>query len=698
MNPLSILTKLRIWWSYKGLEPTVAMRKAINKHDFPAILYFASKTTVNVSNDHGSTPLHIAAYIGKIEALQTLIELGANIEVANKFDETPLYVAASRGKTETLQTLITLEAKIEVTDASGSTPLHAAASNKKIETLQTLIELGANIEAADIFGETPLHVAAECDRAEAITTLLDKGANIDITDNSGNTPLHLAVMREEHSDSIQSLIELDANIEAINNHGETPLHVAARQGRIDSMLILTARGGNLETINNRGLTSLQQLAHYGRGGLEDFLTQTNLLDTYNVDEIMESVQVAAQDLRAQAQNQESSMQRLSNAEESNLKHIKEHYKQQFTRQGQDSIWDGLKQHLENKYQKNSAQDSNSQSLPLKFDATKEREPYYKHPAHTAWRYLFQTPNPWMAPGAHWVSEHSASINLRDKESIAYLWLAASDENIPPIDDVSLTDRIDFFINALALLGRSHNWDKDDRNEEYDDMEGDKPSCSMGVSKRLAQSIIGHPIAQKDNSEKLTATILQSIFREQVVSEDNSVSNNDNAKWTIHSRLQDLDYKTLVLLKKALKAKVIMQEATTDQESIFQEYLKVPDDAANQFVSYLERKFGQSKIQGNNKKVKFQADVFDNYKALAHHMAQHAGELFCKQILDMMQILIDKKMPDQDMVDNNNNIVTTPQYNLHSRKRKENERGDNNEEIELLEPEKKRSKVNNNNNL
>jgi len=249
-----------------------------------------------------------------------------------------------------------------------------------------------------------------------------------------------------------------------------------------------------------------------------------------------------------------------------------------------------------------------------------------------------------------------------------------------------------------LLGRSHNWDKDDRNEEYDDMEGDKPSCSMGVSKRLAQSIIGHPIAQKDSELNLSATILQKIFCEQVVSKNDSVSNNDNAKWTIHSRLQDLDYETLGLLKEALYDKVIMKDATTDQESILQEYLKVPDDAANQFVSYLERKFGQSKIQENNKKVKFQADVFDNYKALAHHMAQHAAEIFYKHLSGMMKILIEKKMPDQDMVDNNNNIVTTPQYNLHSRKRKENERGDNNEEIELLEPEKKRSKVNNNNNI
>jgi len=637
MNPLSILTQLRIWWSYKASTFFLNMEGAIMNDDLDAVLYFGLK-----------------------------IKDGP-------------------------------ESKINLGHA-----LHYAAKSGHPDSIRALIELGTNVYTTDKFGRTPLHHAAKSGHPDSTRALIELGTNVNTTDNFGNTPIFGAVMFR-HSDSIQALIELGANVDITNNYGQTLLHLTARQGEINSMLILTARGGNLETINNRGLTPLQQLAHNGREALEDFLTQANLLDRYDVDEIMEGVQVDAQvgvqGLRAQAQNQESSMQRLSNAEESNLKHIKEHYKQQFTQQGQATIWDNLKQHLEYEYQKNPAKNSNDQTLPLAFDATKEREPYYKHPAHTAWRYLFQAPNPWMTPDAYWVSERSANINPTDKESIAYLWLAASDKSITPIDDVSLADRIDFFINALALLGRSHNWDKiNNKGEEYDDMEGDKPSCSMGVSKRLAQSIIGHPIAQKDNSEKLTATILQKIFCEQVVSENNSDSNNDNAKWTIHSRLQDLNYETLVALKEALEDKVIMLSATVDQESILQEYLNVPDDAANQFISYLERKFGQSKMQ-DDKRIHFQACVFDNYKALAHHMAQHAGEIFYKHLSGMMDNFIKEKTPDQDMADNNNNnIVTTPQYNLHSRRRKENERGDNNEENAQLEPPKKRSETNNNNNL
>jgi len=731
-SPLSTLDQRRVWQSYRGYSDTFALSEALQKNDAKAIHHYSTIMNINVSD-----LLSYAIAENNIEIIVTLVKLGADINTTDLDGLTLLHKAAKKDNATIIRMLVKLGAKINAQTNSGYTPIHHAVLEGSLKAIETLAKWGAdlniqggqendnitlfhsametkknkrifvinmlanlklNINAKDRDGLTPLHWAAINSASEEISVLANLGANAEAQDSFGKTPLHWAQSKE----AVCALNALGVNLNVKDNDGGTPLHEAACRANLSSMIALANLNANLDITDNDGLTPLQQLAHYGSDILEDFLTQTNLLDRHDIDEIMGSTQVDTQDLRAQAQNRESAMQRLSITEKDSLRYIKTHYKEQFEQQGQAAIWNNLKQHLEYEYQKNPAQNSNDQDLPLEFDATKEPEPYYKHPAHTAWRYLFQAPNPWMAPGAHWVSRDvrgrlSAGINDKDKQNITSLWLAASDKNITPIDDVSLADRIDFFTNALALLGRSHNWDKDDRNEEYDDMEGDKPSCSMGVSKRLAQSIIGHPIAQKDNDNMLDATILQKIFGEQVVSEDNSDSNNDNAKWTIHSRLQDLDYETLVLLKKALR-EVILKNATTDQESIFQEYLKVPDDAANQFVSYLERKFGQSKIQGNNKKIKFLTDVFDNYKALAHHMAQHAAEIFCNQILGMMDGLIEEKMPDQDMVDNNNNIVTTPQYNLHSRKRKENERGDNNEEIELLEPEKKRSKVNNNNNI
>ena len=68
-----------------------------------------------------------------------------------------------------------------------------------------------------------------------------------------------------------------------------------------------------------------------------------------------------------------------------------------------------------------------------------------------------------------------------KPLIALLYLAASDKEIEATEGFTPEGRLDAFIKELALLGRAHNWDSTRINpqtgeeEEYDDLEGDKPS-------------------------------------------------------------------------------------------------------------------------------------------------------------------------------------------------------------------------------
>ena len=80
----------------------------------------------------------------------------------------------------------------------------------------------------------------------------------------------------------------------------------------------------------------------------------------------------------------------------------------------------------------------------------------------------------------------------------------------PTDGFSFESRLSLFVEELALIGRAHNWDEtrivtdaagqpildEDDNpmrEEYDDLEGDRPSCFSGVKRRLFQSVHGHPL-------------------------------------------------------------------------------------------------------------------------------------------------------------------------------------------------------------
>jgi hypothetical protein len=92
--------------------------------------------------------------------------------------------------------------------------------------------------------------------------------------------------------------------------------------------------------------------------------------------------------------------------------------------------------------------------------------------------------------------------------ICLYYLAAIDDKSPPIDGYTLETRLEGFIDELALIARAHNWDRtrvktneegelvldEDGTpieEEYDDLEGDRPSCFSGVKRRLFQSVKGH---------------------------------------------------------------------------------------------------------------------------------------------------------------------------------------------------------------
>ena len=147
--------------------------------------------------------------------------------------------------------------------------------------------------------------------------------------------------------------------------------------------------------------------------------------------------------------------------------------------------------------------------------------YHQHIVHTAWRFV-QMNNPWLSDHAHFVVQDEPknpnekgfrrSNFERFQELIDILYLAAADGEalITKEDDEGSTQspsedpfggvegRVNFFFTALAGINRAHNWDRTRVNdigkrEEYDDLEGDKPSCSGGIRRRLFDALQGHPL-------------------------------------------------------------------------------------------------------------------------------------------------------------------------------------------------------------
>lgn len=113
----------------------------------------------NAKDNHGRTPLHVAAVINKDDMVKLLIKNGANPNARDEHDRTPLIESAATGSLETIKLLIKHSAKLEVKDRdTGRTALLEATYHLHPKATQALIKAGANAKAKDKEGSNLLHL------------------------------------------------------------------------------------------------------------------------------------------------------------------------------------------------------------------------------------------------------------------------------------------------------------------------------------------------------------------------------------------------------------------------------------------------------------------------------------------------------------------------------------------------------------
>lgn len=86
---------------------------------------------------------------------------------------TPLHTALY-SSIDAVQLLLDNGADANITDACGSTPLHDAIDNGDLNVIQLLIDKGADVNTRDNNGDTPLRYAGEDTRQ----LLIDNGATL----------------------------------------------------------------------------------------------------------------------------------------------------------------------------------------------------------------------------------------------------------------------------------------------------------------------------------------------------------------------------------------------------------------------------------------------------------------------------------------------------------------------------------------
>ncbi|XP_071612877.1 ankyrin repeat domain-containing protein 27 isoform X3 [Heliangelus exortis] len=163
----------------------------------------ASGLGVNVSNQDGFTPLHMAALHGHSELVSLLLKHGASVSAKNGKHAVPLHLACQKGHFQVVKCLMDYDAKQNKKDIYGNTPLIYACLNGQYETTALLLQHGASVNLSNAKGNTALHEAVIGKNEALVELLLQNGAMTHIRNERNCTPADCA----EPNSNIIKLLE-----------------------------------------------------------------------------------------------------------------------------------------------------------------------------------------------------------------------------------------------------------------------------------------------------------------------------------------------------------------------------------------------------------------------------------------------------------------------------------------------------------
>ncbi len=171
-------------------------------------------------------PLDIfrAAAEGDLAAIRRYVQEGHSVNTSSLMEQThgstPLHAAVESRQAEAVQLLLDCGADANTTDLLDRwTPLHHAVFNEDAATVRLLLRAGAVVDILDYNEETALHHAALYGFAEGVRLLLEAGADPSLhSDYENNTPLHNTACSNVQSAACARLL-LAAGAE-VNEPGE----------------------------------------------------------------------------------------------------------------------------------------------------------------------------------------------------------------------------------------------------------------------------------------------------------------------------------------------------------------------------------------------------------------------------------------------------------------------------------------------
>ena len=243
----------------------------------------------DVRDEEGRTPLHRAAEGGHVEAIQLLLDAGADANAEDReYGSRPLYYAVSGGHAPAAKLLLERGAAVDAINhtrdpvSAGSvenlTAVSKASEMGRTDLVALLLDRGADATGHGD-GGWPLLLAMSRGHVEPMRLLLDHGADVNATGWNGATLLHLTGEPE----LVKLLLARGANASVRDDEGVTPLHVAAVMARLEAAQLLLDAGADVNARDREGWTPLHYTALASRKAKYFCLDLTKMLLRYGAD-------------------------------------------------------------------------------------------------------------------------------------------------------------------------------------------------------------------------------------------------------------------------------------------------------------------------------------------------------------------------------------------------------------------------------
>jgi ankyrin repeat protein len=199
-----------------------------------------------VVHHNGCTPLMLAIRLHRIQIIEHLLDVGANVNlVTSGFRATAAGVAAQSGNECIMTMLIQAGANVQTL-----TLCRYAAENTDAGVLRLLAEAGVPVDEPDGTGRRPIDYAAENKNEQIMSCLLTAGCSV------VSKFCVLAAAGNSNHNVLAMLIAAGADITACEGLGFAPIHDAARNPNVAVVRLLLDAGVNVNVRDRDGENAL----------------------------------------------------------------------------------------------------------------------------------------------------------------------------------------------------------------------------------------------------------------------------------------------------------------------------------------------------------------------------------------------------------------------------------------------------------